>query len=356
MAKCKLTMRDISCASGLSMFTVSRALSGAAGVSEASRLQIRKIAQEIGYVPNRAAQELRGVSRGQIALITAGTANAYYLDLMLGIQQTTRAQGQEVVLMDIALNGAYDAALEDRVIQRLLEARMAGVITTLTLKPESIDLLTAWDIPIVFVDASPPLQAPHLPSVTTDNYAASLLVGEHMSWHGYRNWLFIVYPERWSSRLDRERGLRDAAAKHGATLIVLESDNDAASAHRVLGRFLDDAVNRPDALIAGNNPLLLGSMKLLRERDVEVPRDMALVSYDEFAWASLIDPPLTVLNERSEEIGRIAAETLISIITEQTESVRRGGHSAPDYKTAHQLQVPVDLVIRRSCGCPSSHG
>ena len=78
MAKCKLTMRDISRASGLSMFTVSRALSGAAGVSEASRLQIRKIAQEIGYVPNRAAQELRGVSRGQIALITAGTANAYY--------------------------------------------------------------------------------------------------------------------------------------------------------------------------------------------------------------------------------------------------------------------------------------
>ena len=211
MANRKLTMQDISRASGLSTFAVSRALNGGAGVSEESRVLVKRIAKELGYVPNRAAQDLRGGGSGQIALITAGTANSYYLDLMTGIQQTTHALGQEVVLMDIALNGAYDPELEDRVIQRLLEARMAGVISTLTLKDESIAQLSAWDIPLVFVDSIPPEGAAHLPSVTSDNYAASRIVGQHLAGHALQDWLFLVYPERWSSRLERERGLRDAA-------------------------------------------------------------------------------------------------------------------------------------------------
>ncbi len=356
MVKRKLTLRDISRASGLSTFAVSRALNGGVGVSEDSRALVKKIAKDMGYVSNRAAQGLRGGGSGQIALITAGAANAYYLDLMTGIQQTTHALGHEVVLMDIALNGAYDPELEDRVIQRLLEARMAGVISTLTLKDASIAQLSAWDIPLVFVDSAPPLTAAHLPSVTSDNYAASLLVGQHLAEHGLRDWLFLVYPERWSSRLERERGLRDAAAKFGAALTVLESDNDAASAFRTLSAHFDVRNGLPEVLIAGNNPLLLGALNLMRAQGLTVPEDMALVSYDEFAWASLLNPPLTVLDEKSEEIGRLAAKTLISIIDEQSEAKRRGESGAPNYGPQHKLQVPVDLLIRRSCGCPPRQG
>lgn len=356
MANRKLTMQDISRASGLSTFAVSRALNGGAGVSEESRALVKRIAKELGYVPNRAAQDLRGGGSGQIALITAGTANSYYLDLMTGIQQTTHALGQEVVLMDIALNGAYDPELEDRVIQRLLEARMAGVISTLTLKDESIAQLSKWDIPLVFVDSTPPEGAAHLPSVTSDNYAASRIVGQHLTGHGLRDWLFLVYPERWSSRWERERGLRDAAQLGGALLTVLESENDSVSAKRTLAAYFDARAGLPDVLIAGNNPLLLGALKLMRDRGLSVPRDMALVGYDEFAWASLIDPPLTVLDERSEEIGRLAAKTLMSIIDAQSEAKRRGESAAPVYLPEHKLQVPVDLLIRLSCGCTPQLG
>nr|WP_280922932.1 LacI family DNA-binding transcriptional regulator [Rubellimicrobium aerolatum] len=305
----------------------------------------------MGYVPNRAAQGLRGAPRDSVAVIIAGTSNAYYLDLMSGIQRTMQQKDVTVVLMDIAVNGVYDADLEDRVIQRLLESRMAGVISTLTLKPESLALLASWDLPIMFVDSSPPREAPHLPSVTTDNYNASLLVGEHLAQHGYKNWLFLVYPERWSTRFDRERGLRDAARQHGAEITVLESENDAAAARATLATYLDRAGPWPDVLIAGNNPLLLGALNLLRSRGTRVPDDLGVVGYDEFAWAPLIEPSLTVLNERSEEIGGLAAETLLEIIEEQSRAVKRGEAGAPEYLPRHQRQVPVDLLVRRSCGC-----
>jgi LacI family transcriptional regulator len=333
------------------MFTVSRALSGADGVSEGSREQVLKAVRELEYIPNRAAQELRRASRDTVAVITASTSNSYYLDLMAGIQQALRPSNWTVVVGDVAVDGAYDPRLEDRMIQRLIESRAAGVISTLTLSPENTKLLANWDIPVVFVDSSPPATARDFPSVTTDNYSASLTVGQHLAEHGFKDWLFLVYPPKWSTRFDRERGIRDSAKTHRARIVVLESENDAASAHATLAKHLDVSGPLPDVLIAGNNPLLLGALNLVRERNIGVPADMALVGYDEFAWASLVDPPLTVLNERSEEIGQRAAQTLTRIIDGQAEAEKRGRSKAPVYLPEYQQQVPAELVIRKSCGC-----
>ncbi len=78
---------------------------------------------------------------------------------------------------------------------------------------------------------------------------------------------------------------------------------------------------------------------------------MALVGYDEFAWASLVNPPLTVLNESSAEIGRRAALTLVQIIDGQAEAEKSGQSRSPVYLPEYQQQVPAELIIRGSCGC-----
>lgn len=346
----KSTMRDVSRATGLSMFTVSRALAGADGVSEESRDQVLKAARELGYIPNRAAQELRRASRDTVAVITASTSNSYYLEMMAGIQQALRPSNWTVVVGDVAIDGVYDPGLEDRMVKRLIESRAAGVISTLTLKPENTRLLSAWDIPVVFVDSAPPADAPDFPSVTTDNYSASLLVGAHLASRRFTDWLLLIYPPKWSTRFDRERGLVDSAKDHGATLTVVESENDAESGYRTLADHLDRAGRLPDVLIAGNNPLLLGVMKLAKDRRIAIPDHVALVGYDEFAWSELVDPPLTLLNERSEEIGSKAALTLMEIIEAQAEAERNGGPKAPVYLPRYQQQVAANLVVRRSCG------
>jgi LacI family transcriptional regulator len=347
----KPTLRDVSVASGLSTYTVSRALSAADGVSPAARAAVLKAASDVGYVPNAVAQQLRKNTRSSVAVITASTSNHYYLELMRGIERTLRRSGRTAVVADIAAEGHYSDESEDAAVQHLIQSRTAGVIATLTLGGRNLDLLQDWDIPVVFVDATPPETARSVPSITTDNRAASLAVGDHLSGHGLHDWLFLAYPARWSTRAPREAGLREAAERHGATVTVLESENDVDSAAAVLGEYLDAAGAPPRALIAGNNPLLQAAWRVLRARDLSVPADVAVIAFDEFPWAPLLDPPLTVLDEHSEQIGVLAAETLTRVIDAQVDAERAGRPATPVYVPEDRREVAFDLVVRRSCGC-----
>ncbi|MFD0662726.1 LacI family DNA-binding transcriptional regulator [Thermocatellispora tengchongensis] len=278
-------------AAGLSVYTVSRALSNGDGVSAASRELVLKVARELGYVPNRAAQELRKNTRSSVAVVTASTSNYYYIDLMKGIQRTLRLSDRTAIVADIAAEGVYTPELEDATIQDLIQSRTAGVIATLTLAPHNMKLLEDWDIPVVFVDSIPHESATRVPSITTDNFSASMKVGAHLGEHGYRDWLFLAYPARWSTRAERERGIRAAALKYGAGIEVIESENDVESAYATLTAYLDTPGRAlPRAVIAGNNPMLHGALRVLHARGVRIPDDVAVVAFDEFAWAALLDP------------------------------------------------------------------
>ena len=344
----RITLRDVSRMTGLSTYTVSRALNGVDGVSDSSRKRVSEAASALGYVPNRAARELKGVLNSSIAVVTAGTSNAYYLDMLNGITSALRSTGHTVSILDVAMDGDYREDLEYAMVQRVLESRMSGVISALTLKEESIRRLRDWDVQTVFVDSSPPESHAEFPSVTTDNVGASLLVGEHLAQHGFVDWLFLAYPPVWSSRRDREKGLRDAARRSGADIDVLECANDAEAAAQALRAYLTTRSARPDVLVTGNNPLLLGALGTLRELGIRIPDDMGLVCYDEFGWAPLIDPPITVLNERAGEIGRLAAQMLAGLIHDKA---MLDDPAEFRFGPEHQIKVPVDLVVRRSCGC-----
>ncbi|WP_314174702.1 LacI family DNA-binding transcriptional regulator [Streptomyces winkii] len=352
MAAKKPTLRDVSQATGLSIYTVSRALSDRDGVSRSSRELVLKAARELGYVPNRAAQELRRNTRSSVGVITASTSNHYYLDLMDGIQRTLRSSHRTAIVADVAAEGVYTREVEETLVRDLIQSRTAGVIATLTLSKKSLRLFEDWDIPVVFVDSLPPEGADTVPSLSTDNFGASMKVGAHLAEHGYGDWLFVAYPALWSSRAERERGLREAASAHGARLEVLECENDAASAFTALSRCLDEpGRSLPRVVIAGNNPLLHASLQVLRARDVTVPEDVAVVAFDEFAWAPLLDPPLTVLNEDSESIGVRAAQILTRIIDEQVKAEALGDQPTPVYLPADRQVMTADLIIRKSCGC-----
>lgn len=350
MAK-KPTLMDVSRVTGLSVFTVSRALGSKDGVSSASRAAVLQAARDLGYVPNRAAQELRKNTRSAVAVLTASTSNYYYLDLMDGIQRTLRASGRSAVVADLAAEGVYTTEAEDAMVQNVIQSRMAGVISTLALSASSRRLLAKWDIPVVFVDSKPAQDTPAAASVTTDNFAASQQVGDHLAGHGYDDWLLLIYPSRWSTRMERERGMREAAARHGARLVVIECENDAEHAYKALAAYLDSSGTVARALVAGNNPLLRGALHLLSDRRLRIPHDCAVIAFDEFAWAALLDPPLTVLNEHSEEIGVRAATILTRLIDDQIAAEQSGQPLTPLVRADDCQEVEAELVVRKSCGC-----
>ncbi len=345
MAK-RPTMNDIAAACGLSIFTVSKALNDASGVSPTSRKKVLDAARTLGYVPHTAARALRTQAPGPVIVLTASTSNYYYIDLLDGLQEGLREAGLPVRIVDLAPAGRFDTTVEADAVQEAMQARATGVISTLSLTPQNYERLNDWGIPVVFVDSDPPESESGAASVTTDNAESTARVGDHLAHHGYRRWVLLIYPARWSTRESREAGLRAAAARAGAELTVLETENDPDSARSVLTSYLS---TDPDhfALIVGNNPLLHGALDALSEAGRSVPHDVPLVTFDEFPWAAHIRPPLTVVDEHSRAIGVRAAHRLTSVLR------RRDDPAAPEvlYIPEDREEVQAHLIIRESCGC-----
>jgi LacI family transcriptional regulator len=342
------TLRDVSQRTGLSVYSVSRALSGEKGVSEATRARVQTAAREVGYVANQLARSLKGNSSRTIGILAGGTANQYYATLIGAFDQALRDANFQSILADTMADGDYGRDRESRMVSALLEQRVAAVVVTYSLAPANLKLITDWGIPLLFVDCVPPRRYAHYPAVTADNEQASTLVGDHFAAHGYRRWAFVGYPKRWSSRLPREHAFREAARRHGATVDVIETGNDAATPYPAMAAYLaGHPAGTVDAIYCANTPLLQGTLRAIRDDGRRVGTDLGVIAFDEFDWAALLQPSITVIDQHITDIGRDAAAKLLDELAD--------GQDASESGT---LLVPPTLIVRESCGCslPAGRG
>jgi LacI family transcriptional regulator len=339
------TLRDICRVADVSIFTASRALSGHDGVALETRERVHRIARELGYVANQVARNLKHSSSRTVGVLTANIENQYYALLVGALEKVVQERGFHCFVTDAVVDGAYSVERENQFIASLLEHRVAGVVVTYSLTQENMRRLSDWRLPILFVDCLPPPGYEHLPCITADNYAASREVGIHLAGHGYRVWGFVAHTPAWSTRRPREQGLRDEAAVHGARVEIIEGGNDGETAFRAVSAFLDGLPRRawPAVLYASNTPLLHGTLRALRDRRLRIPEDIAIVAFDEFDWAALLTPPVTVVDQRIQEIGTAAGRRLLDLFAAAPEA--RGG-AAPVVS-----QLKPFLRIRASCGC-----
>jgi DNA-binding LacI/PurR family transcriptional regulator len=337
------TLRHVSDAAGVSLFTASRALGNQKGVAAETRARVQRVAAELGYIANLAARNLKHRGNRTIGILTANTANQYYPALVGAIEDELQAAGYGCFVTNAVSHGAYDLDRETRFVATLLEQRVSGVIVTYALSEANLALLQQWDMPLLFVDCPPPPDHADLPVVGIDNHAASLLLGRHLAGHGYRHWTFIGFPAGWSTRAPRESGFAAAATEAGAKLDVIEAGTDSTSAGIAVGRYLDalSGDQRPQAMFAANTPLLHGTWQALQQRGLRVPDDIAVVAFDDFDWAPLLSPPVTVIDQHIAALGRQAGIAMIARLDD-----------AAATPTPTKVYLPATLCIRQSCGCP----
>jgi LacI family transcriptional regulator len=346
MVQPRPTLHDICRAAEVSVFTASRALSGHDGVAPQTRERVQRIAGELGYVANQMARNLKRSSSRTVGVLTANVENQYYAVLVGALEKVVQEQGFHCLVTDAVVDGIYSIERENRFVAALLEHRVAGVVVTYSPTRENMRRLAAWRLPILFVDCLPPAGYEHLPCITADNYAASREVGNHLAGHGYGTWAFVAHTPTWGTRQPREMGLCDAASSHGAKVEIIEGGNDSETACRAVAALLDSRPRRawPDALYASNTPLLHGTLRALNDRSVRIPQDIALVAFDEFDWAALLSPPITVVDQRIPEIGAAAGGRLLDLF----------GHSSDTGEIVGV--VKPYLRIRASCGCSADGG
>ena len=341
MAKTRrATLKDVSAGAGVSLFTVSRALSGHSGVAQATRERVRRVAEDLGYVANQHARSLKGQHSQVIGVLVASKQNQYYATLVGAIEEAVEMHGYTCAVADAVMNGIYLPEREDRIIEWLIEQRVAAVVLTYAVAEENIARLAIWDIQVLFADCLPPASHASLPSVTTDNSGASLAVGRHFANLGYRDWCFVGHAKNWNTREPRQRGFEAAAQACGATICVVEGGNDAEIARRGVTALWARLApgSRPQAIYASNTVLLKGVLLALRDLNLIVPRDVAVVAFDDFDWATLLSPPLTVIDQHIALIGRTAGSQILALLGET--------HG----NAGSNVIVAPTLIVRESCG------
>lgn len=329
-------MRDVAALAGVSLKTVSRVVNEEAGVSPDVRERVTAAVQRLDYRPNLAASNLRrtGARSGLIGALVQDVSNSFSAGLLRSLEDAARSHRTGVLAA--SLDEGVDR--EQELVHDLVTRRVDGLV----LMPASDrqDYLVAelrTGTPAVFVDRPP--RGVDVDSVVIDNLLGGRMAAEHLLDRGHRRIAALFHlPTLTTAHLRREgftAAHTDRGLRPDPRLVVdgvASTDEASEVVHRLLD--LDDP---PTAVFAGRNILASGAVRALRERGVH--HEVALVGFDDFPLADLLDPPLTVVRQDVTKIGRLVAERLFA---------RIGGDTSPP----QHLVVDPTLVSRGSGEIP----
>lgn len=302
------SVKDVAALAGVSSSTVSNYLNHPHVLGDASREKVRQAIEQLGFVPNESARQLRAGSSKALALILLDAWLPYFHDLSRGVDDVAREGGWSLFFS----NSDRDAEREQRNIDMFEAHRVQGiVIYPLGDVVPRLEQLAGRGIRSVVV--GPIRDSATVASVLFDDRAGGRLAGEHLVALGRRRILFLGNPAVSQSN-DRLAGLRDAVAETDAAVTVVDVGHLAAEDGLIAGERIValSPGERPDAIFAANDMVALGVLTQLLRHGVRVPEDIALVGFDDVAEAHQGVVPLTSIRQPGYEIGRAAGIALLA--------------------------------------------
>jgi LacI family transcriptional regulator len=335
------TIRDVAAAAGVSPATVSRVLNLKEDVNADLRRRVLAAVTDLGYRRNGPARSLRTRAAMVLGIIISDITNPFFTALVRGVEDRAQLAGYSVVLA----NADEDVAKEARYLEVAAAEQMAGVLlspasSTLT----SIDVLTERGIPVVTIDRR--LPAADVDSVTVNNRQAALEAVQHLIAQGCRRVGFVAGPVQTTTGASRLAGYRAALRAAGRSVdpaLTAYADFRTEGGYAATRQLLQMR-SRPDGLLISNNLMTVGGMQAIAEARLDVPRDIAVVGFDDANWATALRPPLSVVTQPTYEIGRTAAELLLRRIAGEKFASRRVVLQAQLMPRGSSLRIP--LLVR----------
>jgi LacI family transcriptional regulator len=306
------TINDVATRARVSTATASRALNRKSTVDPELAARVLAAADELGYRPNGPARNLRRQETAVLALIISDVENPFFTSIARGVEDVAQAVGYSVVLC----NSDENPDKERRYIDVSIQERVAGVVLSPVGTATNVDLLTARGTPIVAVDR--PLPEGMADMVLVDSRQAAKEATAHLISAGYQRIGCVTGPAGIRTADDRLAGYRDAlrAAKRRSPATLVRRRDYRAEGGRQAAMRLLDRDDRPDALLVANSTMAIGVLEVLSELDLRLGSDVGVVAFDDAPWASLVDPPLSVVSQPAYEIGKVAAELLLARIAD----------------------------------------
>jgi LacI family transcriptional regulator len=325
----RATIKDVAAAAGVSIGTASKALNGQGKLRPETRDRVAQAAERLGFAPNTLAQALLTGRSYTVGLITTDSFGRFSIPVMLGVEDALGTGLISVFMCDTR----DDPDRERHYIEMLTARRVDGLIVTGRRIEPRPAVRADPSIPVVYAMTQPDDGGA---AVLPDDEGGGRLAAEHLLAIGRRRVAHITGPERFLAARLRARGFHAALAAAGAEPCGAARFGEWSErwGREAAGQLLAD---RPDAIFCGSDQIARGVADTLRAVGRRIPEDVALVGFDNWAPMALgALPPLSSVDMRLEEVGRVAAGHLLAAI---------GG------ERSHGVhKVPSQLVVRESSG------
>ncbi|MFF2650338.1 LacI family DNA-binding transcriptional regulator [Streptomyces sp. NPDC058045] len=306
------TLEAVATRAGVSRATVSRVVNGSTAVRAPLAERVRRAVEELGYVPNQAARSLVTRRHDAIAVVVAEPEARVFADPFFGLQlrgisKELTAQDSQLVLL--LTEGPDDYA---RVGRYLAGGHVDGALAfSLHLDDPLPGILRDSGVPIVFGGRPDGTADPAgVRYVDCDNRGGARDAVRHLAGLGRRRIAHITGPLDQTSAVDRRDGFREVCGD-GDPRLVEPGDFTPAGGERAMRALLDRCPDL-DAVFAANDLSAVGALRVLRQRGLRVPEDVAVAGFDDMRHvAEESDPPLTTVRQDIEGMGRLMARMLL---------------------------------------------
>ena len=330
------SIKDVATHASVAVGTVSNVLNYPDRVSQRTKERVLRAIDELGFIRNDAARQLRAGQSRTIGLIVLDVGNPFFTSVVRAAEDAAALHGSAVLLGDSGHNAGREANYIDLFQEQRVQGLLISPVGDVTAR---LDQLRERGVPTVLVDRL--ADESQYSSVSVDDDAGGYLAARHLLDTGRRRLAFVGGPTSIRQVADRLQGAQRAVKEEeDATLEVLDSDGQTVLAGRSVGNMLVERgrPELPDGIFCANDLLALGVMQsLTMTHTLRIPQDIALIGYDDIDFAVSAVVPLSSIRQPTEAIGR----TAIELLTEEVE--------AENPKHRAVIFTP-ELVVRQSTG------
>lgn len=312
----KVTIHDISKVLNIDSSTVSRALNDSPRVSQKTKDKILAKAKALGYQRNSLASNLRTNKTNTIGVVVPRISRNFFSNVISGIEETAYENGYNVIICQ----SLESLEREEKIMNTLLSNRMDGILISISMQTTSYEHLKpfkAYGAPIVFYDR--PCNFEGASSVSIDDFDASFKATEHLILQGCKNIVHFGGPQDIELYQNRKKGYQKALEKHGLPFLEdyffstkLSEEDGVAMAKKIL------KLGGVDGIYSANDTAAISAMQYLKSKGVHIPKDIAVVGFNNDPISAVIEPSLTTINQPDFEMGKKATKLLIQQIHNNT--------------------------------------
>jgi len=330
----RLTIRSVAERAQVSLGTVSNVLNRPEMVAPATRARVQAAMDELGFVLNTAAHQLRMGNSRSVSVVVHDVSNSFFTETIRGIEDVANDNGYVVIV------SSSDAApeREQRCLRLLEEQRVLGVLIT----PAERDLkhlarLQERGTRVILLDRHGPVGG--FCSVAVDDVRGGELAATHLFNQGHQRVAMVNGPIEIRQCADRRRGVRRAARRAGfdpdtAIVDVPVATLSTAGGHSAVPIILAGSPT-PTGVVCANDMAAMGVLRGLREAGMRVPDDISVVGYDDIDFAAMLSPSLTSVRQPKYELGASAARLLLEEVSDATHTHR-------------EVRFEPELIVRSS--------